>query len=370
MLSVYLSRGWAFIVLSAFYVLVSSAPTHLKARQAWTGTSSRELTLYGCRPVIFIYARETIAPGNLGFWVGPEISNRLKLYFGVENVATEGVDYLGLIDTNFSLGGASPVAIGLMQALITKAVVQCPTSKVIAAGYSQGAAIAHRAVQYLDQAIKDRITAVVTFGDTQTLQDGGRIIGYPIDKTLIICNVGDVICTGTLWVFPVHFDYTKRVPEAVHWIIWKILSSYFNPPITPWYWGFPGVPPPSNDTESAVPTATEVGSADPALGTMTMPDTSFFPSIPVGDAAPTVTVDSGSAPTEVDVGDVLSDFPELSSLITAIPGAVETGGSSTTAQPPVETSRGECELLMERERERERERADRRRGFSFFDWLG
>lgn len=50
-------------------------------------------------------------------------------------MATEGVDYLGLIDTNFWQGGAAPFAIGLMQTLLTKAVSECPSSKVIAAGY-------------------------------------------------------------------------------------------------------------------------------------------------------------------------------------------------------------------------------------------
>jgi cutinase len=57
------------------------------------------------------------------------------MYFGKHNVATEGVDYLGLIDTNFFVGGASPVGIGLMQILLTKAATQCPTSKIVAAGY-------------------------------------------------------------------------------------------------------------------------------------------------------------------------------------------------------------------------------------------
>lgn len=121
-----------------------------------------------------------------------------------------------------------------------------------------------------------------------------------------------------------HFDYTKRVPEAVHWLIWKILSSYFNDPITPW-WGLPGgerpmpadgecgapAPAPANDTVG--------GSADPALGTMTMPEASPFPSIPVGEQAPTVTVEAGSEPTEVDVDDILEEHPELSSLVSAVP---------------------------------------------------
>ncbi len=70
-----------------------------------------------------------------GFWVGPEISNRLKLYFGPENVATEGVNYLGRIDTNFMEGGAPPGGILLMQQLLTLAATNCPFSVIVVAGY-------------------------------------------------------------------------------------------------------------------------------------------------------------------------------------------------------------------------------------------
>jgi cutinase len=70
-----------------------------------------------------------------GFWVGPHLSNGLKTYFGAANVASEGVDYLGLIDTNFFQGGAPPVGIGLMQILLTRAATLCPTAKIVAAGY-------------------------------------------------------------------------------------------------------------------------------------------------------------------------------------------------------------------------------------------
>ena len=112
---------------------LSTCRLHLRSRDNRAGKPSRSLVLS------LGIARECQSNANRrdvqGFWVGPEISNRLKQYFGVENVATEGVDYLGLIDTNFMKGGAAPFAIGLMQTLLAKAVTQCPGSKIIAAGY-------------------------------------------------------------------------------------------------------------------------------------------------------------------------------------------------------------------------------------------
>jgi cutinase len=112
-----------------------------------------------------------------------------------------------------------------MQILLSTATSLCPSSTVVASGYSQGAALTHRAIEGLGQAVKDRIAGVVTFGDTQTLQDGEHILGFPLNKTLIICNQGDVICAGTLWVVPTHFDYTRRVPEAVAFLVSRIEAA-------------------------------------------------------------------------------------------------------------------------------------------------
>lgn len=112
-----------------------------------------------------------------------------------------------------------------MQILLSTATTACPTSIVVASGYSQGAALTHRAIEGCSEAVKDRIAAVVTFGDTQTLQDGEHILGFPLNKTLVICNAGDVICAGTLWVVPIHLDYTKRVPEAVAFLASRIEAA-------------------------------------------------------------------------------------------------------------------------------------------------
>ncbi|KAI1499719.1 carbohydrate esterase family 5 protein [Biscogniauxia marginata] len=210
---------------------VLSLPTSLRTRQSWTvGWSSYELQNFGCKPVIFIFAKATYEPGNLGNTVGPPMSDGLKAAFGVENVATQGVDYYAFLETNFYPGGAPPWAIYDMQVLLSTAAT-CPDSKIVAGGYSQGAALTHRAIEGLQQEVKDKITAVVTFGDTQTLQDGGQIKGYPPDRTLIICNVGDIVCTGTLYTYPVHYDYVKWVPTAVTFLAEKLLEANAT---TPW----------------------------------------------------------------------------------------------------------------------------------------
>ncbi|KAI0443536.1 cutinase-domain-containing protein [Xylaria telfairii] len=183
--------------------VISAPSSRHHARQAWSvGWWSSELQQYGCRPIIFVFAKATYEPGNLGTTIGPALSDGLKIAFGVTNVATQGVDYYGLIGGNYYPGGAPPWAI------------------------FDSAAIVHRAIEALPAETRARIAGVVTFGDTQTLQDGGRIVGYPANQTLIICNYGDIICVGTMVpIFPVHWDYVKWVPTATLFLAQTVLAA-------------------------------------------------------------------------------------------------------------------------------------------------
>ncbi|KAI1121874.1 cutinase-domain-containing protein [Nemania abortiva] len=232
---------------------LSSARRH-HPRQAWTvGWWSSELQQYGCRPVIFVFAKATYEPGNLGGTIGPALSDGLKLVFGVGNVATQGVDYYGLIGGNYYPGGAPPWGIYDMQAIITSAT-SCPHSKIVVSGYSQGAAIVHRAIEALPPEIQARIAGVVTFGDTQTLQDGGRIVGFPANRTLIICNDGDIICVGWMVpIYPVHWDYVKWVPTATLFLAQRIMAANA---VDPW---------PTNGTALTANMTADVGELGPGV---------------------------------------------------------------------------------------------------------
>ncbi|KAI1396056.1 carbohydrate esterase family 5 protein [Hypoxylon fuscum] len=270
--------------LSICAAAVSALPATLQPRQTWTiGYWAHELTDFGCRPIIFIWAKATMEPGNMGNTVGPALSDGLKVLFGPANVATQGVDYWGFIETNFYPGGAPPWGIYDMQ-LLLNAAATCPDSKIVAAGYSQGAALTHRAVEGLSQEVKDRIIAVVTFGDTQTFQDGGRIKDFDTNKTLIICNEGDLVCTGTLYVYPVHFDYIKWAPIATYYLVQKLLidavlkpwpnGSFIFPNVT-----VPGIPPipPAPQPLDAVPPSLPPLPVPKNLGAMDTVSRSILP---------------------------------------------------------------------------------------------
>ncbi|KAF6839175.1 cutinase [Colletotrichum plurivorum] len=204
-----------------------------------TGPVSKEFTMGGCRDVIFIFARGSTEVGNMatdirrsvvadvnaqlqGATVGPPTSDGLKKRYGENKVATEGVDYAAALTPNFLPGGADPAGVIEMKKLLTDATGKCPNAKIVAGGYSQGAAIAHRSIESLPDQAKSRILGVITYGDTQTTQDKAQIPNFPKDKLKIICNDGDKVCTGTLEITPAHLDYQKRVPEAVEFLVGKI----------------------------------------------------------------------------------------------------------------------------------------------------
>ncbi|KAK3947199.1 cutinase-domain-containing protein [Pseudoneurospora amorphoporcata] len=133
---------------------VSNEPAILGERQTQTGITSIEFTRLGCRPVIFLFARGSTEVGNMGSAPRPPSASRPRKASLVE-----------------------------MKRLLNKAATDCPKSKIVVVGYSQGAALVHRAVEDMSEAVKNKIVAAVTYGDTQRLQDGGRIPNFPESKT-------------------------------------------------------------------------------------------------------------------------------------------------------------------------------------------
>jgi cutinase len=60
--------GSIYRILAVAAVLLSTtcaSPLPPQARQTWTGITSHDFSTYGCKPIILIFARETIGPGNM-----------------------------------------------------------------------------------------------------------------------------------------------------------------------------------------------------------------------------------------------------------------------------------------------------------------
>ncbi|KAK2772241.1 hypothetical protein FQN52_003338 [Onygenales sp. PD_12] len=184
-----------------------------------------------CKDITFIFARGSTEIGNMGTIAGPPTANLVLREFGADAVAVQGVDYEARLDTNFLPNGADPKGIEDMKEKLASTVTRCPETIIIAGGYrqtpvySQGAALTHQAVEESDPAVVARIAGIVTFGDTQNEQDGGRVPGYPPEKTKIICALGDLVCEGTLVIMPAHLTYTMDAPEASEFFIQMINNA-------------------------------------------------------------------------------------------------------------------------------------------------
>ncbi|RDL40098.1 uncharacterized protein BP5553_00077 [Venustampulla echinocandica] len=212
------------ILLPLLATFATASP--LEGRQSTNvGITANEFTKGGCKPIIFFFARGSTEIGNMGSTVGPPTGEGIKKAFGGGNVAVEGIDYSAALSTNFLPGGADLAGIKKMKDLFISAASKCPDSILVGGGYSQGAALTHRAIEDLPQNVKDKIAAAVTYGDTQNLQDRGQIPNFPKDKVLVICNVGDLVCSGTLTILAPHLDYVRKVPEAVAFFTKKIKAA-------------------------------------------------------------------------------------------------------------------------------------------------
>ncbi|KLU92247.1 cutinase [Magnaporthiopsis poae ATCC 64411] len=194
-----------------------SFPRRLVARQT-VGTEANEFKNGPCRDIVLLFARGSTQDGNMGQQPGPDLANAMKAKFGADRVAAQGMSYAAILAGNLAEGGATSMESSDFADLIKDVAVKCPDARIVVSGYSQGAALVHRAMRSCSVNVKTHVAAAVTFGDTQNKQDGGRIPGFDASKTLIICNDGDMVCDGTLMVMGPHMQYQSRVPEAVNFI--------------------------------------------------------------------------------------------------------------------------------------------------------
>jgi cutinase len=112
-----------------------------------------------------------------------------------------------------------------MQDTLNSMAQKCPDSVIVAGGYSQGAAVNHRAIEELDSSVQDQIAGVVLYGDTQKLQDKNQIPNFPANKVKIICQPGDAVCQGALVVLPAHLTYGTRANEGVEFLVQQVKSA-------------------------------------------------------------------------------------------------------------------------------------------------
>ncbi|KAI9801888.1 MAG: hypothetical protein M1833_002202 [Piccolia ochrophora] len=176
------------------------------------GNTRNDINNGVCKDVSVIYARGTGEPGNVGYQTGPSFFTALNNELGAARVAVQGVAYPATAAGNAN-GGASGA--GPMVAAAQKAVTQCPNTKIVLSGYSQGAMVVHAADRQLPANLASKVAAVVLFGDPF---NGRPLQNVPANKVRTFCHTDDSVCRGSPVISAGHLNYYRDAPAAAQFV--------------------------------------------------------------------------------------------------------------------------------------------------------
>ncbi|KAI8937486.1 hypothetical protein NX059_005204 [Plenodomus lindquistii] len=141
-----------------------------------------------CTDMTVIFARGTGEMGNVGSVSGPPMFKALRSSLGADRVTVQGVDYPASYGGNMNQGGDGGK---IMADLVATALSQCPDTKIIVSGYSQGGMVVHNA--FKNGLSASKVSGAVLFGDPLKRQPVGDL---PANKIKQFCGPSDTICGG------------------------------------------------------------------------------------------------------------------------------------------------------------------------------
>lgn len=134
--------------------LAASTPISLPSLQTrqYIGADTENQLTDGtpCRELTILFARGTTEQGNVGTLAGPPFFQAVANLIGASNVAVQGVDYGATVDG--FLEGGDPAGSATLATLIAQAETQCPNTKLVVSGYSQGGQVVHNAANMITAA--------------------------------------------------------------------------------------------------------------------------------------------------------------------------------------------------------------------------
>jgi cutinase len=100
---------------------------------------------------------------------------------------------------------------------VKQALSQCPNTKIVVSGYSQGGLVVHNA--FSSQGLtSSQVSAAVVFGDPFNGQKIGNLASSSIKE---YCASGDSVCngSGTYAITQAHTTYGSNADDAANFII-------------------------------------------------------------------------------------------------------------------------------------------------------
>jgi len=151
-----------------------------------------------CSDVAVVFARGTHQEPGLGN-VGEAFVQSLTAQVNGRSVDVYAVNYPASDDYH----GSSSAGAGDATAHIRDVVANCPNSKIVLGGYSQGSTVIDLATNQLPASAADHVAAVALFGEPSsgfsTMLWGGQplptINPIYVSKTISLCAPDDPICS-------------------------------------------------------------------------------------------------------------------------------------------------------------------------------
>jgi cutinase len=182
-------------------VLLTLPAVVLMALAALVSPAALPTAAAGCNDVQVVFARGTDEPPGIGR-VGQAFVNALRPKIGNRSMGVYAVNYPASYDFLAAADGANDAS-----AFIQGVMNDCPNTRLVLGGYSQGAAIMDiiTAVPFpaigfnnpLPPNAPDHIAAIAVFGNP-TAKVGLPLTSSPVygGRAIDLCNAGDPICTS------------------------------------------------------------------------------------------------------------------------------------------------------------------------------
>jgi predicted esterase len=100
---------------------------------------------------------------------------------------------------------------------VKQALAQCPNTKIVVSGYSQGGMVVHNA--FSSQGLtSSQVSAAVLFGDPFNGQSVGNLPSSAVEE---FCASGDSVCdgSGSFAITQAHLTYGSNADDAATFII-------------------------------------------------------------------------------------------------------------------------------------------------------
>ncbi len=185
----------------------------------------------GCKDIEVVFARGTSEPAGLGR-VGTALVDSLRPLVKGKSIGTYAVKYPATWDFRGVATGANDAS-----ARVQSTAANCPATKIVLGGYSQGAAVIDVITTSpvaglgfkapMPRAVAENIAAVTVFGNPSTR------IGQPLTmmsplygaKTADLCNTKDPICSqGNDFNSHTRYPESGLVGLGAQWVAKHVLT--------------------------------------------------------------------------------------------------------------------------------------------------